>query len=746
MDKTTSFSQDTGLWWLVYIEQQGMYCLLCKKHHNLNPNNKDIFCKKPGLRYRKEAIQDHSKSKVHKAAELEENIQRVSPFQKEVDNRKEYASEVLFNAFTSLYWLAKEEVANNKFNSLIKLLEIVGVTHMKHFNHSSAGSIREMFLSIGDVITEDLVQEINMADCFGLMIDEVTDISLIEQLVCFIQYVDRAGCPTIQFLFTADLLKESDSADAATIVKVIQEKLEDLGIDIRKLRSIATDGASVMTGKHNGVSALLRKEHPGIINIHCICHKLALACADTKTELKDIDLAQLTLQQLWKFFQNSPKRTSVYLKVQEGTKNLKLNQSSRKVVAKRLKKACTTRWLSFDLSVKAIFEDYAAVLQTLSQLSEKETAAYGLLKRMKKTRFLGTLYILKCILPSLSKLSKIFQTGNIDFSQIEPSIQYTIDTIEEISRSKQPLEEMRKDIQDGKLTMLTHEFKFSDADFKQLETLLTKYVTALKDNINSRFEDALSVLKAFDIFNPVSLPERTAAEFIDYGVTSLEKLIESFFPVTEPDKKNEIVTEWNKIKYNMLEWKKRIQTHNNSSDLSETQLMLKMMLMRKTDLSKFFPHIIELAEICQSMPVSNAWPERGASTIKRIKTRLRSTLKQDMIMTLMNVSINGPKTENSQQVTEKAVKHWRNEKDRRKLPKQKPYNKTHENEEAHDNVTKTVEAECQTDITGDNHREMLREEVRVACKQMMIEFETDDYELYDNDESDNDSDCENEFD
>ena len=746
MDKTTSFSQDTGLWWLVYIEQQGMYCLLCKKHHNLNPNNKDIFCKKPGLRYRKEAIQDHSKSKVHKAAELEENIQRVSPFQKEVDNRKEYASEVLFNAFTSLYWLAKEEVANNKFNSLIKLLEIVGVTHMKHFNHSSAGSIREMFLSIGDVITEDLVQEINMADCFGLMIDEVTDISLIEQLVCFIQYVDRAGCPTIQFLFTADLLKESDSADAAKIVKVIQEKLGDLGIDIRKLRSIATDGASVMTGKHNGVAALLRKEHPGIINIHCICHKLALACADTKTELKDIDLAQLTLQQLWKFFQNSPKRTSVYLKVQEGTKNLKLNQSSRKVVAKRLKKACTTRWLSFDLSVKAIFEDYAAVLQTLSQLSEKETAAYGLLKRMKKTRFLGTLYILKCILPSLSKLSKIFQTGNIDFSQIEPSIQYTIDTIEEISRSKQPLEEMRKDIQDGKLTMLTHEFKFSDADFKQLETLLTKYVTALKDNINSRFEDALSVLKAFDIFNPVSLPERTAAEFIDYGVTSLEKLIESFFPVTEPDKKNEIVTEWNKIKYNMLEWKKRIQTHNNSSDLSETQLMLKMMLMRKTDLSKFFPHIIELAEICQSMPVSNAWPERGASTIKRIKTRLRSTLKQDMIMTLMNVSINGSKTENSQQVTEKAVKHWRNEKDRRKLPKQKPYNKTYENEEAHDNVTKTVEAECQTDITGDNHREMLREEVRVACKQMMIEFETDDYELYDNDESDNDSDCENEFD
>lgn len=62
--------------------------------------------------------------------------------------------------------------------------------------------------------------------------------------------------------------------------------------------------------------------------------------------------------------------------------------------------------------------------------------------------------------------------------------------------------------------MLTREFKVTDTDFKQLETLLMKYVTALKDNINSRFEDALSILKAYDIFNPVSLPERSAAEFM----------------------------------------------------------------------------------------------------------------------------------------------------------------------------------------------------------------------------------------
>ncbi|XP_071159304.1 zinc finger MYM-type protein 1-like [Mytilus edulis] len=232
-----------------------------------------------------------------------------------------------------------------------------------------------MFLSI-DVITEDLAQEVNMADSFGLMIDKVTDISLIEQLVCFIQYVDRDGCQTIHFLYTADLLKESDAADAETIVKVIKEKLQNLGIDISKLRSLATDGAFVMTGKKNGVAALLRKEHQGIINIHCICHKLALACADTKTELKDIDLAQLTLIQLWKFFSKLFEKNCSLL---ESTRRYKQSkaESSRKMVAKRLKKACTTRWLSFDLSVQAVFEDYAAVLQILSQLIETSETTSG---------------------------------------------------------------------------------------------------------------------------------------------------------------------------------------------------------------------------------------------------------------------------------------------------------------------------------------------------------------------------------
>lgn len=55
-----------------------------------------------------------------------------------------------------------------------------------------------------------------------------------------------------------------------------------------------------------------------------------------------------------------------------------------------------------------------------------------------------------------------------------------------------------------------------------------------------------------------------------------------------------------------------------------------------------YPRLLEIAEICLSLPVSNAWPERGASAVKRLKSRLRSTLNNDMLALLMHVSINGP--------------------------------------------------------------------------------------------------------
>jgi hypothetical protein len=75
-----------------------------------------------------------------------ELINRTSPFQAELDRKEQKNDAVYYNAFLAIYWLAKEELPNFKISSFLDVLEQLGLTDMKYFQHRSAGSFREMFL------------------------------------------------------------------------------------------------------------------------------------------------------------------------------------------------------------------------------------------------------------------------------------------------------------------------------------------------------------------------------------------------------------------------------------------------------------------------------------------------------------------------------------------------------------------------------------------------------------------------
>ena len=84
------------MWWPVYAEGEGLYCLLCKKHDTFNSQNKSkIFNKEPCKRCRPEALADHLQTTQHKNAVAAEMLQRVSCFQKTLDERERVAEDVL---------------------------------------------------------------------------------------------------------------------------------------------------------------------------------------------------------------------------------------------------------------------------------------------------------------------------------------------------------------------------------------------------------------------------------------------------------------------------------------------------------------------------------------------------------------------------------------------------------------------------------------------------------------------------
>ena len=63
--------------------------------------------------------------------------------------------------------------------------------------------------------------------------------------------------------------------------------------------------------------------------VHCVCHRLALACTDTNEELAVIKEVETVVTQLCKIFDNSPKKLAAYLKVQEEMKQLTLGARAK---------------------------------------------------------------------------------------------------------------------------------------------------------------------------------------------------------------------------------------------------------------------------------------------------------------------------------------------------------------------------------------------------------------------------------
>ena len=74
--------------------------------------------------------------------------------------------------------------------------------------------------------------------------------------------------------------------------------------------------------------------------MHCVCHRLALACAGVSDEKKYITQVKGVLLQLWKFFAKLPNRTALLVKAQESWHKMKLSEKARYVVVKKVQKAC----------------------------------------------------------------------------------------------------------------------------------------------------------------------------------------------------------------------------------------------------------------------------------------------------------------------------------------------------------------------------------------------------------------------
>ena len=150
-----------------------------------------------------------------------------------------------------------------------------------------------MAACLAEVLRAELVKEVNASPFFSILIDESNDIAIHKQLITYVSYIGPGG-PTVDFLGVYKL----QEADADAVYATLRRQLSGYGLDVSFTVGFGFDGASVMTGKHNGVGAKLKRDVGHVFAIHCIAHRLALATSSAAEKVDYISSYAGTLQAL----------------------------------------------------------------------------------------------------------------------------------------------------------------------------------------------------------------------------------------------------------------------------------------------------------------------------------------------------------------------------------------------------------------------------------------------------------------
>ena len=144
--------------------------------------------------------------------------------------------------------------------------------------------------------------------------------------------------------------------------------------------------------------------------------------------------------------------------------------------------------------------------------------------------------------------------------------------------------------------------------------------------------------------------DSSASSFTLYGEREIETLHEQFFP---DDELNITKSQWHDFKYEMVQmrskwedYKTRMTENKFELKQSSTEWALQNTVNIYKD-DQEFGKVAQLAKIACITLVTNAWPERDASAFKRIKSRTRSAMRNDLLNALLQISISGPKMHNS---------------------------------------------------------------------------------------------------
>lgn len=294
---------------------------------------------------------------------------------------------------------------------------------------TSGKQAREFVHEIADAIREKLALIMCTVHSFGILTDGSQARKTSQEFELVLIRVVRGGIPLYYCVSLADMDAWGD-ANADNLKLAIDDVFEKLSIPtddcyIKKMVCATSDGASVNTGKYNGLLVQLqRSQRPWLIYMHCVSHRLELALKDSL--LKEMYFSRAKDLMV----------TIFYLFMQSGKMKRKFHSMAKLqgVTVYNFPKVHGARFINHQRrGLQVLLHNWGVLIQLLEHCIASPEGSYrankpklkGILKKLKSFRFLCHCSFYLHLLDNISHFSLALERGDVNIFEIPMLLETT---------------------------------------------------------------------------------------------------------------------------------------------------------------------------------------------------------------------------------------------------------------------------------------------------------------------------------
>lgn len=489
-------------------------------------------------------------------------------------------------------------------------------------HYLSADSQNEFIQCCAQKVTAAIIDELQAAKYYSIIVDATPDSAHVEQTVFIIRYVHLEDMTEMfdikeRFLAFVDCNQKTGQA----IKQLILDTLEKYSISLQNCRAQSYDNGSNMSGAYKGVQALLLQLNPLALFSPCACHSLNLCGVHAAECCPEVITFFGTLQKLYNIFSGSPQRWSI-LKDCTGCSLHSLSD---------------TRWSARIDSVRAFVNSLPSLQLALSSFkdlnltSETHADVDGVSKYLSSFDSVLLAVIWLKVLTSINYRSTVLQARDSTLDVEVENIYSLLDELKETRNSWDNLFSEAKSLAErcnveliftvAAQSKRRRRQRYADgtvADFEDInpedkfkQTVFYPLMDSVISNLSRRYEAAKTLNSLFCVtWNYLIMDDEEIQ-------ISARKLSQEY----SVDISDELHEE-------LLHLKSIHIANLGNSALGPLQLLNKL---RELKLHALFPNLLVVLRIFCTIPVTVAQAERSFSTLSRIKDVMRSTMSQDRL-------------------------------------------------------------------------------------------------------------------